>query len=114
MTLHRSARVFSCHLPEGLSLSQVVQGEEYVRVLAYAVVGEALQVDQQVMRYWNSTRFPMSLPGVVALKYTKKETKQTKYINTHIIIQTQLFMKTLCDSLSKHIHQSLLVEQKHL
>lgn len=85
--LHLCARLFSCHLPEGLSLSQVVQGEEYVRVLAYAVVGEALQVDQQVMRYWNSTRFPMSLPGVVALKHTKKAAKQTKYINTHIRIQ---------------------------
>lgn len=32
--------------PDSLPLSQVKQGEEYVSVFSYAVVGEALQVDQ--------------------------------------------------------------------
>lgn len=36
----------SIFLPDGLPLSQVKQGEEYVSVFSYAVVGEALQVDQ--------------------------------------------------------------------
>lgn len=111
--LHLGARLFSCHLPEGLSLPQVVQGEEYVRVLAYAVVGEALQVDQQVMRYWNSARFPMSLSGVVALKHTKKSNQTNKiYKYTYYNTNTTLCEEFMC--LGKHIHQSLLAEQKHL
>lgn len=56
------------YLPDCLSLSQVVQWEENVRVLSDAVVGEALQVDQQVVRYWNSARLPVALPGTVPLE----------------------------------------------
>ncbi|KAF0034726.1 hypothetical protein F2P81_012484 [Scophthalmus maximus] len=53
--------------PPGVTGS-VVQREEDVRVLSDAVVGEALQVDQQVVRYRNSARFPVSLPRPVALE----------------------------------------------
>ena len=54
--------------PDGLGFSQVVQREEDVRVFSDAVVGEALQVDQQVVRYWNPAGFPVALPGPVTLQ----------------------------------------------
>lgn len=54
--------------PDGLGLSQVVQREEDVRVFSDAVVGEALQVDQQVVRYRDSAGLPVALPGPVALE----------------------------------------------
>lgn len=56
------------NLPDGLPLPQVIQAEEYIRVLPDAVVREAFQVDQKVVWYRNATRFPVALLVVVTLE----------------------------------------------
>lgn len=59
-------------LPEGFSFSQVKEREEDVRVLADAVGGEALQVDQQVMWYRNPTAFSVTLTAGFTLETNRK------------------------------------------
>lgn len=61
-------------IPDGLPLPQVIQAEENVRVLSDAVVGEAFQVDQQVVWDGNPAGFPMALLVVVTLEIHNKTT----------------------------------------
>ena len=68
-----SVRVRACVrvcVPDGVSLSQVIQRKEQVSVFSYGVVGEALQIDQQVVLYRHSTGLRVALPGTVPLCIT--------------------------------------------
>ena len=53
--------------PDLLALPHVIEGEEYVGVLADGVVGEALQADKQVVWHWDSAHVTMTLAHTVAL-----------------------------------------------
>lgn len=55
-------------VPDLLGLAGVVEKEEDVSVLADAVVGEALQVDEEVVRHWGAADVTVTLPRAVALR----------------------------------------------
>lgn len=55
-------------VPDLLGLAGVVQKEEDISVLADAVVGEALQVDEEVMRHGDTATVTVTLSRAVALR----------------------------------------------
>lgn len=60
------------HPPDLLGLAGVVQKEEDISVLADAVVGEALQVDKEVVRHGDTATVTVTLSRAVALRIRRK------------------------------------------
>lgn len=72
-------RAVSCapkflRVPDLFGLTSVVQKEEDVCILADAVVSEALQIDEEVVRHGDTAAVTMALSGAVTLGTKKKVT----------------------------------------
>lgn len=72
-----SLRAVMCTLrflrvPDLFGLTSVVQKEEDVCILADAVVSKALQIDEEVVRHWDTATVTMALSRAVTLE-TKEE-----------------------------------------
>lgn len=60
------------HVPDLFGLSCVIQGEVHICVLADAVVGEAFQVDEEMVRHRDTATVTMALSRAVTLQTNKE------------------------------------------
>lgn len=78
-----SGPLTSACLPYLFGLARVVQGEEDICILADAVVSEALQIDEEVVRHGNAAAVSVALSGVVTLGRKRKATAEETGLCCH-------------------------------
>lgn len=82
--------------PDLFGLASVVQREEDICILADAVVSEALQVDEEVVRHGDTAAITMALSRAVTLGTEKKVTANKTAPHTHTPrMQISLFNKSM-------------------
>jgi hypothetical protein len=66
--------VLTVHIPDLFVVTGVVEGEEDICLLADGVVGETLQVDEEVVLHRNTATVSMALTHAVALRTIGRRT----------------------------------------
>lgn len=64
--------LFDTFLPDLFAFPDIVQRKKDVCVLSNGVVGEALQAEEEVMRHWHPTGFPVPLTDRIHLMQTRE------------------------------------------